>query len=75
VVLQQRPTPCLQAGVEGGVPAQADAQGLDHKGKVGQLGACGAGILWGVSDQGFAKVCGVLGLALVGWEWAFAQGP
>jgi hypothetical protein len=42
VVLQQRPTPWLQAGVEGGVPAQANAEGLDDKGQVRELGTCRA---------------------------------
>lgn len=41
VVLQQCTAPWLQAGVEPWVLAQADAEGLDHKGQVRQLGAWG----------------------------------
>jgi hypothetical protein len=42
VPLQQRPASWLQACVEAGVPAQADAERLDHKRKVRQLGTCAA---------------------------------
>lgn len=50
VMLQQRPAALLEAGVECRELAQADAEGLDDKRQVGELGACEGRAATGQTD-------------------------